>query len=240
MKKVLILDDQTATLKYLSMIVEDLETKCEVVPFDNVKDAYQCALEKKIDLFVIDIILDSSSPGDTSGLKFVENIRHVEGYSFTPVIFVTSLEDLRSYTYEKLHCYSYIEKPFDADKVKRTVEHCLTFPGGESREKTLYFRKDGIILAVDQSDIVYVECMHHKMYIHTKQKDVMDIPYMTLKKMLEELDSPNMIQCSRSAIINLQYVQNVDIPNRIIQLKNDYGRVEIGVRYKKYVKELFA
>lgn len=239
MKKILILDDFSLTLQYLTGLAGELDTKCEVFPFDNVKDAYQCAMERTIDLFVVDIILNNSLPSDTSGLKFVENIRRVDGYAFTPVIFVTSLEDQKAYTYEKLHCYSYIEKPFDDQRVKQILEQCLAFPGGGKRDRTLYLRKDGIILAVDRDDLVYAESINHKLYIHTRQNDLLEIPYLTLKKLLEDMESPDIIQCSRNTIINKQYVENVDISNRIIQLKDGMGRVMIGVMFKKYMRELF-
>lgn len=240
MKKVLILDDQPVTLQHLTNLVGELNIKCEVLPFHNVKDAYQCALERKIDLFIIDIILDNSYPGDTSGLKFVENVRRVEGYAFTPVIFVTSLEDMKSYTYEKLHCFSYIEKPFDAKKVKQTMEHCLAFPGKENGTKTLYFRKEGVILAVDLEDIVYVQSSRHIMHIYTRQGDEMEIPYVTIKKIQADMDSSDMLQCSRSTIVNTRFIQNVDIANGIIRLKSNFGQVNIGVMFKKYVKELLG
>lgn len=196
-------------------------------------------MERTIDLFLVDIILDTSHPGDASGLKFVENIRRIEHYSFTPIIFITSLEDARSYTYENLHCYSFIEKPFDVNRVKLSVEQCLRFPGNAPNTKTLYFRRDGIILAVERDEIVYAESIDHIMHIHTKQGDVLKIPYITIKKLLEETDSLDMIQCSRNTIINKNFVQNVDIPNRIIQLKGDFGRVEIGIMFKKSVKGSF-
>lgn len=239
MKKILILEDNPAALEHLASIVRELDTRNMVFTFANIKDAYQCALESTIDLFLVDIILDTSHPGDASGLKFVENIRRIEHYSFTPLIFVTSLEDIRSYTYENLHCYSFIEKPFDVNRVKQTVEQCLRFPGNAPNTKTLYFRKDGIILAVDRDEIVYAESVDHIMHIHTKQGDVLKIPYITIKKLLEETDSLDMIQCSRNTIINKNFVQNVDIPNRMIQLKGDFGRVEIGIMFKKSVKGSF-
>lgn len=240
MKKILILEDNPAALEHLTNIVRDLDTKNVIYALNNTKDAYQCAMERMIDLFLIDIILDTRHPGDASGLKFVENIRRVEHYSFTPIIFVTSLEDARSYTYENLHCYSFIEKPFDVDRVKRTIERCLKFPGNGKETKTLYFRKEGIILAVERDDIVYAESSAHIMHIHTSQGDVLKIPYITLKKLLEDIDSLEMIQCSRNTIINKKFVQNVDIPNRMIQMKGDFGRLEIGMMFKKYVKECFC
>lgn len=239
MKKILILEDNKNTLRHLAAIVREADAKCEVIALDNIKDAYKCALERKIDLFIIDIILDTRRPGDSSGLRFVDSIRKINNYAFTPVLFVTSLEDSKLYAYEKLHCYNFVEKPFDTDKVRQMVAHCLKFPGFQEEDKTLYFRKDGIVLAVDRSDIVYAESVNHIMYIHTRRSDTLEIPYLTLKRLLDEADSPDIIQCSRSAIINKRFVHNVDMTNRIIQLRDNYGRVEIGLMYKKLLKEIF-
>lgn len=240
MKKILIIEDNPAALEHLTNIARDVDNKNIIYAFNNIKDAYQCAMERTIDLFLVDIILDTSHPGDASGLKFVENIRRVEHYSFTPIIFVTSLEDARSYTYENLHCYSFVEKPFDVERVRRIIGQCLKFPGSDKSTKTLYFRKDGIIFAVEREDIVYAESIDHIMHIHTSQGDVLKIPYVTLKKLLEDIDSLEMIQCSRNTIINKRYVENVDISNRMLQLKGSFGRVEIGIMFKKYVKECFS
>lgn len=238
MKKILILEDNQAVLTNIADIVNEIDIKADVYLFDNVKDAYQCAMEKVINLFIIDIILDTSRPGDSSGLEFVENIRKVSHYGLAPVIFVTSLEDSRLYTYENLHCYSFIEKPFDENRLKQMVEQCLSFPEGKNITKTLYFRKDGIILAVEREDIVYVESIRHVLNIHTRQKDTMTVPYITLKRMLEDIDSSDFIQCSRSSVVNKKFIGNIDIPNRIIQLKNGYGSVEIGISFKKAIREI--
>lgn len=239
LKKILILEDNSIALEHLAGIVREVDTRNIVFTFDCIKDAYQCALEKIIDLFLIDIILDTSHPGDASGLKYVESIRKVEHYSFTPIIFITSLEDIRSYTYENLHCYSFIEKPFDVNRVKQAIEQCLKFPGNLQNTKTLYFRRDGIILAIERDEIVYAESIDHIMHIHTNQGDELKIPYITIKKLLEETDSLDIIQCSRNTIVNRKFVHNVDIPNRIIQLKGSFGRVEIGIMFKKSMKESF-
>lgn len=237
MKKILILDDNPAALKHLAGIIKEMELRNEVYSFMKLKDAYQCAMERIIDLFLVDIILDTSHPGDVSGLKFVENIRRVEAYRFTPIIFITSLEDPKLYAYEKLHCYHFIEKPFEEERVKLSVEQCLRFPGSGMENKTLFFRKEGIVLAVEREDITYAESCEHIMNIYTRQGDILKIPYITLKKFLEEVDHPDFIQCSRNTIINRKYIQNVDIPNRIIHLKESRGMVEIGVMFKNHVRE---
>lgn len=237
MKKVLVLEDNQAILERLTDIVQGIDIKNVVYSFDNVKDAYQCAIEKAINLFVVDIILDTGSPGDSSGLSFVDNLRKISHYGLVPVIFVTSLEDAKLYTYENLHCYSFIEKPFDENKLKQLIEQCLYFSTSKNMTKTLYFRKDGIILAVERDDIVYVESIHHTLHIHTRQKDTMTIPYITLKRILDDIDSSDFIQCSRSTIVNRKFISNIDVPNRMIQLKNSHGSVEIGISFKKAMKE---
>ena len=240
MKKILVLEDNPAMLEHLQNIVEEVDPNNVVYAFTNTKDAYQCAIERTIDLFIIDIILDTSRPGDASGLKFAENMRSIEHYGFTPVIFVTSLEDAKAYTYENLHCYSFIEKPFDPAKLRQMVQQCLRFPGNRDHNKTLYFRKDGIILAVEREEIVYAESIEHIMHIHTKQGDILKIPYITIKKLMDELDSTTFIQCSRNTVVNEKFVHNVDIPNRVIQLKGGLGSVEVGVMFKKTMKEYFS
>lgn len=238
MKKILILEDNPTTLMNLTQIVQNIDAKNVIYPFHDLKDAYPCAMDKVIDLFIVDIILDRNKPGDSSGLKFVENIRKITHYAFVPIIFVTSLEDAKLYTYENLHCYSFIEKPFDVERLRQLVEQCLRFEASKSTSKTLYFRKDGIILAVEREDIVYAESINHIMHIHTKQDDVLEIPYITLKKLLDDLDSADFIQCSRNAIINQKYIDILDIPNQVVQFKNGYGRVGIGIRFKKNLRDL--
>jgi len=239
LKKILVLEDNQVTLEYIASLIQEINIKNTILRCSSIKDAYQHTLEKDIDLFIIDIILDTSRPGDSSGLKFVDGIRRIDRYAFTPVIFVTSLEDERLYTYEKLHCYSFIEKPFDPNKLKELVRQCLNFPSAEQKRKTMYFRKEGIILAVDREDIVYVESITHVLNIHTIQEDLLSIPYVTLKKFLSDVDSDDFVQCSRSTVVNRCYIHNVDITNRVIQLKNQMGTVEIGIMYKKGLKEIF-
>ena len=240
MKKVLILEDNADMLKYLFDIVQKVNVKTSVFSFDNVVSAYQCALKRTIDLFIIDLILDMHRPGDTSGLNFVEDIRRLKCYGFTPVIIVTALQDEKLVTYEKLHCYSFVEKPFDEDRLKEVIEEALAFPGTGNGTKILKFRKEGIILAVDREHIVYVESINHILHIHTIYGDVMQIPYKTIKGFLEEADSNDFLQCSRSTVINRRFVHNVDFVNRVIQFQKSMGRVDIGIMYKNQIKEMFS
>lgn len=238
MKRILILEDNSVAVDYLKTIIQKINMKCLIYAYSNLKEANDCILSKDIDLFVVDIILDTSRPGDTSGLTFIQNIRKIEKYLFTPVICITSLQDTKLFTYEELHCYKFIEKPFDPKLVQECMEKCLKFPGKKAESKMLFFRKEGIVVAIEREEIGYVECYNHDLIIHTKNQGILQIPYITIGKFLLQCDNDNFIRCSRNSVINKRYLLNVDITNRIIQLKEPFEKVNIGIMYKNQVKEI--
>ena len=209
MKKVLILEDNVHTLACLEQIVKECDEGCTVYSLTNLKDARECMLEHKIDLFIVDIILDRNTKGDASGLKFAESIRSIGHYRFVPLIFITSLMDSKFISYDRFHCY-----------------------------RVVYFHKDGIILAIKLKEIIYAESTNHTLHIHTKKNDIIRIAYVTLKSFIQMVDDVEFVQCSRSTVVNLPYVKNIDMPNRIIQVYNG-DRIEIGSRFKDKMKDMF-
>jgi len=195
-------------------------------------------LEHTIDLFLIDIILDATVPGDTSGLYLAEKIRMISKYKFTPMIFITSLVDSKCLSYATFHCYSYIEKPFDPVYVKNVVAECLEFPKCQDENKILFFRKDGIVLAVNREDIVYVETISHVLHIYTVKGDVLKIPYITLKRFLEMADSDKFIRCRRNIIVHQKYMELIDLVNGVMLLSNGQS-VDVGLTYKNAMRKLY-
>ena len=77
------------------------------------------------------------------------------------------------------------------------------------------------------------------MHIHVDNGEILKIPYITLKKLQSDVEGYSVIQCSRNTLVNMEFVQNADFTNRVIQLKDNHGRVEIGVMFKKNMKEIF-
>lgn len=236
MKKVLILEDNRSISDLLAYMVKKVCDDVRIYTADNLKDAYAVALDFTIDLFLIDIILDTSRPGDTSGLIFVERIREMEKYHLSPVVFITSMEDPRLYSYQKLRCYEFIEKPFDKKRVSETIRRCLTYPSKKVEQRTLFFQKDRVAIAVCTKDIVFMESVRHILHIHTME-EIIEVPYTTLKRVLPQVDECGFIQCCRNTIVNIECIENVDMSNRYIGLKYGKGSVEIGAAYKKEVKK---
>lgn len=238
MKKILILEDNLQTAQKLARIIKRMEFKVHIEVVNSIEAAYNIALEKTIDVFFVDIILVTTYPGDTSGIRFVQNIREVEKYYFTPIIFVTALADPELYAYKNLNCFGYIEKPFEEQQIVKLLKRALFYKTPTNEEKKVYLRKDGILYSVSIKSIVCIQVRNHKMYIYMDEGE-MEIPYKTIKLFLQENDCDELIQCNRYPLINKEYVENVDFVNRFIRLRGKKDLVEIGMVYKKNLWELF-
>ena len=242
MKNVLILEDYELHRNILKKLLDEIDDVW-VYLAETKEEAYQIALENTIDVFLIDIILDTGIRGDISGLIFSETIRKIPKYSFVPLIFITSLEDPQFYAYKELHCFGYIEKPFAPEQVKNLIQKALKFPelkeNENDTERTLYFRIEGIIYAVKSKDIVYIETGRRYLTVHTTD-GILKVPYKTGNQILKELNSPDFIQCSRYTIINKQFIESIDPVNRYIKMKGIEESVELGASMKKRFLDEFS
>ena len=204
-KSVLIVEDSKSQLEMMKKLVLEVDERTIVYAVRDVSTAYATLLEK------------------------------IPKYMFTPVVFVTSLEDTTKYAYTDLNCLSYIEKPFSPERVKQVVKKALNFSTEKEEEQTYCFRKDGILYPVKVDDIFYMESINHEICIHMKKDNILTIPYKTCKQLLSEIDAPCLIQCSRSTIINKNHVYNIDVQNRYISFKDINDKVLIGITFKKKV-----
>ena len=54
-KKILILEDNDAALIHIAGLINEIDNKLDIKMFNNIRDAYLCAMENRIDLFIVDI-----------------------------------------------------------------------------------------------------------------------------------------------------------------------------------------
>ncbi len=99
----------------------------KLYPTSRTEDAYQTALEKNIDVFLVDIVLKPEKLDDMSGMIFAESIRQVEKYRFTPIIFLTALCDPEMHAYKEIHCYGYLSKPYNKEvkNIRKTIQNVM-------------------------------------------------------------------------------------------------------------------
>ena len=238
MRTVLIIEDNEKSMEMLVKIVRNVDDSLLIKCAGDVDGSYASSMEYDIDLFLVDIILNPKDSGDVSGIKFADNIRKIKKYQYTPIVIITSLEDPKLYAYSDIHCYSYVEKPYDADRVSRIIREALNSPKRKVVNNNIFFRKEGILYKKKISEIVYIENSRNKRIIHSVNDDL-ELPYKPCKAILEELNSNKFVQCSRYAIVNKDYIDSIDTVNRFIKLKGRKEQVEIGVILKnKFLGEV--
>lgn len=238
MKTVLIVEDNVRSMEMLVKIIENLRTDVEIKTASSQEEAAILAMKFNIDLFMLDIILNASNPGDVSGMKFAEYIRTLQKYKYTPIIFITALEDPELHAYSDLHCYYYVEKPYDVEKVSSVISEALEFPAVHNEPQNVFFRKDGILYKKEISEILYIENSRAGQTVYCSNGNL-KLSYKPNYKILEELASDKFIQCSRYHIINYDYIDKIDTVNRYILLKGVKTPIEIGNSFKKkFLKDI--
>ncbi len=233
MKKVLIIEDEKDTRDVLAQMVEEIEPEVKVYEAMLEEQAYGIAMRNTIDVFILDVELEPKKPGgDCSGAEFAQRIRTVDKYRFTPIIVVTGYYDTKMMMFSAIHCYQFIEKPFYYEKVKETVREALKYHTEDGSERKKFYLFEGMLEAVDISDIIYARSMNQWLQIVTRDREI-TLRYKPCKAFLEELDSEDFIQCRRGTIVNRRYIQMVDPSNRYIHLRDCDEVLEIGPLLKR-------
>lgn len=236
-KTVLVINGNVSRKKAIRNIAPDADNNIDLYIADTVANAYELILSITIDVFIIDVILETYRPGDVSGVRLIEQVRGIPKYVFTPVIFVTAKVDPLMYAYIELNYVDYIKRPYKSEELKKALLRALHYQSQRNENKALIFRRGSIIFSIDVKDIVFIECVEHKMHLHLNDGTVRVVFYKTCKTLLYEADVECLFQCGRGMVINREYVQRVDIPKHLIFLKNDMGKVNVGVTYRRKVME---
>ena len=134
MKKILLLNDNK---KGVLNLPEFKNHKIKIYRSDNFQEACGIMLHDYIDLFIIDTVATDSDGDSVGGIRFAEAIRRVQQYCFTPIIFLSYLEDPKLFMYEQLHCYAFMEKPYDRSELIKVVETALEFPKPQIKKRNL-------------------------------------------------------------------------------------------------------
>lgn len=236
MKKILILEtkeeDRNTIINLLDMMKEDIK----IYATDKIEEAYHFLLYNNITLFIINVIIETGISGDVSGLYFAEAVRQIPQYCFTPIIFISNLEDPKLFSYKRLYCYAFMEKPFDSEDFLRLVRNALKVPGNVEKKRNLFLRIDGIIYSIRIDDIMYVEVERKRLSIYTQNEKII-VKNKTLSGIINEINSEDFIRCSRFGAVNKKYVKYIDYVNLYIKLCGRDEMIPIGSSMKKSIKK---
>lgn len=241
MKQILILEDNDLTRNKLVHLIETMEQEVGVFAFSNQEEALGCALTHRIDLYLVDIILCPKERNDFSGIRFVEKIKECPSCAAAEVVFITSLAGLEVDLLHRVHCYDYIEKPMDEERVKRLVNEILT--RGEKTSKLperIYFRNDGITYPIDVAEIRYVVHQNRILSVYNGTECI-KVPNLPLKQFLCQVRDSVFLSPLKGTAVNIAYIDSIDYVNQFIYIKGITEPVGMGsVMKKRFRKEYEA
>ncbi|MDL2295677.1 LytTR family DNA-binding domain-containing protein [Lachnospiraceae bacterium OttesenSCG-928-E19] len=235
MTHVLILEDMQASREALSKIMKELSDDIAVSEARTCQEAEKFLDSNTVyDLFLLDINLDMEQPEDRSGVEFAKKLRTRRGYEFTPVVMITSLANLEMEAYRELHCYQYIVKPFfryDVEEVVNKVLHQKKQP----EVSYITVKKLGINYRINCNDIIFIRAISRGVCLYLRH-DRLEVPYLTIRKIMEQLPKESFLQCHRMFVVQVKYVDCLDLVNQMIHMKGTKEVVDIGITYKPEVR----
>lgn len=107
----------------------------------------------------------------------------------------------------------------------------------EGREdRIIYIENQKVVYPIRSSQISHIQAGNRSLKITLIDGRVQHLRYMTLQRFMDEVDRKYFVQCSRSGIVNMDYVDNIDYGNRMITMKNQ-EQMAIGTTYIKFLRE---
>ena len=153
---------------------------------------------------------------------------------------ISSLQDPQLFAFEELNCLGYISKLFAEERLKKLLIKASYYETKRTAEKLLIFRRNRIIYPVFIRDIVYMVRENGITMVHMADGSVMDVPYISYTKILQNADDSALFLCNRGTIVNRDYVYAVDATNEYVILKDNRGMLNIGTAYRKKVMREFS
>ena len=223
--KIAICDDDKAILHMTKKTIEKmLETKYEVVIFDNAHDFLKYADDNRIEMAFVDIEM-----GKISGIDVVKKLQIIQPRC--QVIYYTNYLQYATDVYETDHCW-YLLKDQLEDKLPniiRKVEENLI------RQNEVFIIDDGEGASViEMQNIKYIERSYKTTYIYCTSE-----VFETGKKLDDiypQLNALFFVRCHKSFIVNFSYVKQYT--RTMLELKSGEN-IPISRTYIATVRDAF-
>ncbi len=225
--KVLIVEDEILIAETIEMFLKERGHSVT-----DIAISYEEAVESfKTNLPDV-VLLDVRLYGEKSGIDFANYLN--EKQQITPFVFLTSQFDTRIvHKAMATKPLGYLAKPIHKESLWTTTE--LAYQHNLSKQTTeakLHFHDGVNTHLIDANDILYIKSEHVYLKLFLKNAKPIVIR-KSLKKIINNIDQNNFLQCHRGYIININHVESFSLNGLIIN--ND--EIPISKTYKKRVLE---
>lgn len=245
--KVLIADDEAPARKKMERLVGEIENLEIIKIAANGIEALESIQELEPDI----IFLDIQMPGLT-GLEVAQNI----DLNKSPYLVFTTAYNEHAIKAFELNAIDYLLKPINKERLEEAIDKIMKSPRGKFITKKLdetinTLKEEGFSfgkkLAISTSDryklldfneVVMVAVEERCVFVQTDERSFLS--NHTLDHFAKKLDTDNFLKVNRSAIINLDNIQEIVTwsGNRFKLIMNN-GKEVISSREKtKHLKKI--
>ncbi len=208
--RILIVDDEVATALFLESIIKEVPGVVTDIVTSGKEALKKASINKPQAIF-----LDIDMP-EMNGIELANIL--AEKYEDLSFVFATAHPD---YALEAFRLYSvdYIIKPFDQERIKKTVRKLITNKSEELAEISLTIKTKDRQIFLKPSNILYVETCSNGNIIKTLNK--MYVTKENMGSLEKRLQQYNFFRCHRSYLVNLQYIREIFPSGRTFEILLD-------------------
>ncbi len=258
MIRVIIVDDEPKARAGLSSLLvqqKDLEIVAEC---ENGISAIRNIDELKPDLVFLDIQMPK-----VNGFEVLNSISHKIPY----VVFVTAYDEYAVKAFE-INAQDYLLKPFTDERFQTVLDLAIDNLQRENNQSELIgkvvtsylssqqkdeemeqlippvkgwnkitIKNRGRIVFVDYSDIIWIEGYDYCVKVHSLTKT--HVVRATLKDLEKKLDAHRFLRISKSALVNMEYVNEIQTDGRsdLLVIMKDQSEIKVTRNYKSNLEK---
>lgn len=209
MINVLVAEDDDLQRDNLIKMLKDIVKDINIYEAEDETSALETSIKENIDFFYIDITLKNSS-----GLSLAMNLRKMPKYNLTWIVFITTHRRYMLPAFKEIHCYDYIVKPYNKQKLKDMtmliINNIKKNYKAETKEKEyVLFDSNKLNIKVYLENILFIEVRIRNVLVHTT-KGFYEIHRTSLKNIVKKVCNNYIVQSHRSYIINLNHIEKVE------------------------------
>jgi DNA-binding LytR/AlgR family response regulator len=223
---VLIVDDEPATGIFLASIIKEVP---EVIT--DVATSGKEALEKaEINEYQV-VFLDIDMPG-MNGMELAHIL--TKKHEQLSLVFATAHP---GYALEAFELYSvdYILKPYDEERIKKTVKRLADKTGLSQSEPAIPIKTKEQMFFLKPFHILYVETRGNESIVMTINRN-----YVTredIHTLDERLQPYNFFRCHRSYLVNLKHIKEIIPSGRTYQIILDTAdKIPLSRKHEKLLR----
>jgi two-component system response regulator AgrA len=234
MLSIAILDDNEKILREYERLIPELLKRNKIdgniiISTSSYKEFLKKVKEQLVNVCIIDINLQD----EVNGFYIAKYIRREK--IRTEIIFLTGMLDYMSQAFD-VGAYNFLPKPINNSLEKCLVRLSKELDERDNSKNTIMIRYGSRIFFVPIDSITHIQREGRKTIIYTTCR-ILET-YDSLESITRRINDDRFIQCHRSAFVNRDFIEYVDLKARAVKLTTK-GQIDIGSKYYSgFIKDI--